>query len=336
MKERCDCKVGSKLYRGWEDQLEKSVASRWLNVIFCVMFIVYAFIAIKIILFKTIPFSALFHTGIMPALRSINMIPFNTIIEFFTSENIDVGRALANIGGNIAIFVPFGVFLAYVAHRRPFHISLLWLLLTSLTLETIQYVFALGSSDIDDILLNFVGGAIGIGMYKWFYKSTPSRNQFLMSLIGFFLVTGLSGGIVIRMVEPELLSFSNSKISYVYENNEVMAGWNEAEADLFGDLAAAETNKITVYMNPKSVRTTEQKETGEEYVHVQLSDATRIFTRTISSDKNTVISKYGEVINSNSDISSLLQTGNTTPTVRIWLLNEDKQVAEAVLISIID
>ncbi|AZK46349.1 VanZ family protein [Paenibacillus lentus] len=326
--------MGSKLHKRWGDQLEKSVVSRWLNVIFCVLFIVYVFIAIKIIMFKTIPFSALFHTGIMPALRSINMIPFNTIIEFFTGENMDMGRALENIGGNIAIFVPFGVFLAYVAHRRPFHIPILWLLFTSFTLEIIQYVLALGSSDIDDILLNFIGGVLGIGIHKWFYKSTTSRNQLLISLIGFFLVTGLSGGIVIRMIEPELLSFSTSKISYVYENNEVMAGWNEAEADLFGDLTAADTNIITVYMNPKSVRTTEQKEISEEYVHIQINDATRLFSRTISSDKNTVISKY-EALRS-SDISSLLETRDITPTVRVWLLDEDKQVAEAILISIID
>lgn len=327
-------KMEPKLNRRWSNNPEKAGASRLLLVIFYSLFIAYVFIAIKIILFKTIPFSALFHTGIMPALRSINIIPFNTIIEFFSSENIDMGRALANIGGNIAIFVPLGIFVAYAAHNKPLRISFLCLLLTSFALEVIQYVIALGSSDIDDILLNFAGGAIGVGIYKWFYKSTPSRNQFLMSLIGFLLISGLSGGVVIRMVEPELLSFSTSKVNYVYENNEVMAGWNEAEADLFGDLAAAEGNKITVYMNPKSVRTTEQQETDEEYVQIQINDVTKIFTRTISSDKNTVISKYEEV--TSAEISTLLETGDTAPSVRVWLSNENKQVAEAVLISIID
>ena len=92
--------------------------------------------------------SALFHSGIMSALRSINIIPFNTIIEFMTSENIDMGRALANIGGNIAIFVPLGVFVAYAARNKPLRISFLCLLLTSFAFEVIQYVFALGSSDI--------------------------------------------------------------------------------------------------------------------------------------------------------------------------------------------
>lgn len=323
-----------KLNKRWGDNPGKTGANRLLLVIFYAMFIAYALIAIKVILFKTIPFSALFHSGIMSALRSINIIPFNTIIEFFTSENIEMGRALANIGGNIAIFVPLGIFVAYAARNKPLHVSFLCLLLTSFALEVIQYVFALGSSDIDDILLNCAGGAIGVGVYKWLHKSTSSQNQFLMSLVGFLLAAGLSGGVVIRMVEPELLSLSTSKVEYIYENNEIMAGWNEAEADLFGDLAAAETNKITVYMNPKSVRTTGEKETDEEYVHIQINDATRIFTRYISSDKNTVISKYEEV--TSSDISSLLETGDPAPSVRVWLSNEDKQVAEAILISIID
>lgn len=326
--------VDLKLNRNRERNPEKPGGSRLLIFLFYLIFIAYALIAIKVILFKTIPFSALFHSGIMPALRSINIIPFNTIIEFFTSENIDMGRALANIGGNIAIFVPLGIFVAYAAHNKPLRISFLCLLLTSFALEVIQYVLALGSSDIDDILLNFAGGAIGVGIYKWFRKTTSSRNQFLMSLIGFFLVTGLLGGAVIKMFAPDLLPFSNAKVEFIYENKEVMAGWDEAKADLVGDLAAVETNKITVYMNPKSVPTTEGKETDDEYVHLQINASTKIFTSHISSDKNTVISKYEEA--TSSDIAPLLETRDAAPTVRVWLSNEDKQVAEAILISVID
>ncbi|WP_334077631.1 VanZ family protein [Paenibacillus sanfengchensis] len=320
-----------KLSENRESNPEKSGGSRLLIFLFYLIFIAYAFIAIKVILFKTIPFSALFHSGVMSALRSINIIPLHTIIEFLTSENMDMGRALANIGGNVAIFVPLGIFVAYAAHNKPLRISLLYLLLTSFALEVIQYVLALGSSDIDDILLNFAGGAIGVGIYKWFRKTTSSRNQFLMSLIGFFLVTGLLGGAAIRMIAPDLLPFSSAKVEFIYENEEVMAGWDEAKADLVGDLAGVETNKITVYMNPKSVRTTGEKETDDEYVHIQINASTQIFASYISSKENTVISKYEEI--TGSDISSLLETGDPAPSVRVWLSNEDKQVAEAVLIS---
>lgn len=295
------------------------------------MFLAYAFIAIKVILFKTIPLSALFHSGIEPALRSVNIIPFNTIIDFFTSENIDMGRALANVGGNIAIFVPLGIFVAYAAHNKPLRNSLLYLLLTSFALEVIQYVLALGSSDIDDILLNFAGGAIGVGLYEGFRKLTSSRNQLLVSLIGFFLVTGLLGGAAIRMIAPDLLPFSNAKVEFIYENKEVLAGWDEAKADLVGDLAAVDAHEITIHMNPKLMRSTDEKRTDEEDVHIQINASTQIFTRHISSDQDTVITKYEEA--TGSDISSLLKTGNNAPSIMVWLSNEDKQVAEAILVS---
>ncbi|WP_181873088.1 VanZ family protein [Fontibacillus phaseoli] len=326
--------MDSKMDGSRGDNPGKAGTSKLLLAIFYLIFIAYALIALKIILFKTIPLSALFHSGIMPSLRSINIIPFNTIIEFFTSENIDMERALANIGGNIAIFVPLGIFVAYAAHNKPLRSSFLCLLLTSFAFEVIQYVFALGSSDIDDILLNFAGGAIGVCVYKWFSKTTSSRNQFLMSLIGFFLVTGLLGGVAIRMIAPDLLPFSTAKVEYIYENDEVMAGWDEAKADLVGDLASVETNKITVYMNPKSVQTTREKEIDDEYVHIQINASTQIFASYISAEENSVISKYEEV--TSSDISSLLETREVVPTVRVWLSNEDKQVAEAVLVSVID
>lgn len=63
---------------------EKPGGRGLLFFLFYLMFLAYAFIAIKVILFKTIPLSALFHSGIEPALRSVNIIPFNTIIDFFT------------------------------------------------------------------------------------------------------------------------------------------------------------------------------------------------------------------------------------------------------------
>ncbi|OAB43499.1 VanZ family protein [Paenibacillus glacialis] len=322
-----------KLNERCEDNPEKAGASRLLIVIFYLIIIVYAFIAIKVILFKTVPLSALFHSRIM-SLRSINVIPFHTINEFFISANIDMGRALANIGGNIAIFVPFGIFVAYAVNRKPLRIPFLWLLITSFMLEIIQYVFALGSSDIDDILLNFTGGAIGIGIYKWFRKKTSSHNHFLMAVIGFLLISGLFGGTALRIADPNLLSFTASKISYINENDEVIAGWNEAEADLFGDLTASGMNEITVYMNPKYTQMTGKKETDNEYVHIQINNSTQVFIRYISTDKNTVISNYEKV--THSDIATLLETRGITPTVRVWLSNDNMPVAEAVLIGITD
>lgn len=270
----------------------------------------------------------------MMSLRSINLIPFRTIIEFFTSDDIDMMRALANIGGNIAIFVPFGIFLAYAADRKTLRLPLLWVFMSSATLEIIQYVLALGSSDIDDLLLNFIGGAIGITLFTGFRKVTSSQNQLLAAIIGFLLFTGLLGGFIIRMVEPDLLPFSSSKISYVSENEEVLAGWREDEADLFGELVHGSSNKLTVYPDPNYILTGEQEKADEEYVHVELDEETKVFIRSSRSDQKSIISKYEEV--TSFEIVALLETEGLAPTIRVWLADEDPSLAKAVLVSIME
>lgn len=74
---------------------------------------------------------------------------------------------LENIIGNLLMFIPmvFAVFLLFDKEIKTF-IMLLALLLTSVFIEILQYEFNLGVFDINDILLNFVGGLIGLLAFK--------------------------------------------------------------------------------------------------------------------------------------------------------------------------
>lgn len=65
--------------------------------------------------------------------------------------------------GNIAFFVPFGVLVSMllIGARRPLLLTTLVGFAASLTIETAQYVFALGYSDIDDLLMNTLGAFLG-------------------------------------------------------------------------------------------------------------------------------------------------------------------------------
>ncbi|PYG88456.1 glycopeptide antibiotics resistance protein [Ruminiclostridium sufflavum DSM 19573] len=93
--------------------------------------------------------------------RSINLIPFKTIIEFITSD-YNTEAVITNLAGNIAAFLPMG-FLLPVAFgklnslRRIVFASLPG----TLSVELIQYIFGTGASDIDDVILNVLGAAIG-------------------------------------------------------------------------------------------------------------------------------------------------------------------------------
>ena len=63
-------------------------------------------------------------------------------------------------GGNIAWFVPLGFWPVFVK-RRPIARVVLYGFLLSLFIETMQFVLGTGVSEIDDLLLNTLGSAVG-------------------------------------------------------------------------------------------------------------------------------------------------------------------------------
>ena len=69
---------------------------------------------------------------------------------------------LINIVGNIAAFIPFGFFLPIISRRsRLWYNTVMFGFIWSLTLETLQLIFKVGSFDVDDMLLNTLGAAAG-------------------------------------------------------------------------------------------------------------------------------------------------------------------------------
>lgn len=81
-----------------------------------------------------------------------------------------------NLFGNILIFIPLSVILISVFGVKASKKVLFYALLTSLTIEMLQYWFGAGVSDIDDVILNVIGAYIGIFVYKVFRKIS---NNFL-------------------------------------------------------------------------------------------------------------------------------------------------------------
>lgn len=98
--------------------------------------------------------------------RRLNIVPFKTIIKFLTSSyNLNV--VMINIAGNIAAFVPMG-FLLPIAFSRlnSFRKVLIAVFSATLSIEIFQYIFAVGTSDVDDVILNVLGGILGYIMMK--------------------------------------------------------------------------------------------------------------------------------------------------------------------------
>ena len=105
-----------------------------------------------------------------------NLVPFQEIgryIRHFRALGI---YSVINLAGNVAVFVPFGMWLPILAApaRKGYHLEFYSFLL-SLMIETVQLLFRVGSFDVDDILLNTLGGLIGFILY-WFLNRRGGKK----------------------------------------------------------------------------------------------------------------------------------------------------------------
>ena len=94
---------------------------------------------------------------------SYNLTLFKEIRRFILYRDILGWRAVfLNIFGNVLAFMPFGFFLPVIWERtRHWYITVILSFAMSLTVETMQLVGKVGSFDVDDLLLNTIGGFVG-------------------------------------------------------------------------------------------------------------------------------------------------------------------------------
>lgn len=133
-----------------------------------VLFVVYFFLLIWIILFKL---SFTFQVG---NYRSINLIPF----EASVIVNGDI--QLDEIIQNILVFIPLGIYTCMLKPKWSFIRKVMPALFTSLVVEILQYILAIGATDITDLIGNTLGGIIGIGVFYLLVKLLKEKtNKFI-------------------------------------------------------------------------------------------------------------------------------------------------------------
>ena len=105
-----------------------------------------------------------------------NLQPFREILRFWRHRKALGYRIVFwNLGGNILCFMPFGVFVMWLWKNmdRWYLVASLSLYL-SLLIELVQYFMKVGSFDVDDLLLNTIGGVLGYVCYKvWRWIRRP-------------------------------------------------------------------------------------------------------------------------------------------------------------------
>ena len=90
-----------------------------------------------------------------------NLVPFQEIKRFWNYRDMLGWVSFANLIGNILVFVPFGFFMPMASRYRSFILTMTYSLGLSILVEAFQFVSRVGSFDVDDIILNTIGGIIG-------------------------------------------------------------------------------------------------------------------------------------------------------------------------------
>ncbi len=103
--------------------------------------------------------------------RSMNLIPFNQ--PLMLNGKADLGEIILNA----LVFIPMGVYVAILFKKWLVIKSILFFALSSLVLESIQYITALGAFDITDIINNTLGGTVGLFLFKILEKLTGNSQK---------------------------------------------------------------------------------------------------------------------------------------------------------------
>ncbi|MEK3788863.1 VanZ family protein [Paenibacillus sp. FSL K6-1230] len=313
--------------------MSKLIRSNIFLYLFYLLFCGYVATAIYIILFKTVPITALI-TGSSISLRSVNWIPGYTVISF-VQGNMDVSSLLKNVLGNVAIFIPLGIFLSYIPRFVTLRTKLILIAVSSCALEFIQYAFGLGSTDIDDVILNSIGGLIGVWIYKRISRMSRTKEQLLVSLVTVFMLCGLGGGATIWWTDSGLIPFLQTQTEYIDVNKEVLGGIEENSADLFGDLIQLNTTNLTVLNNPQYATVMssapDDKQLQEAERTVSYNSSTQIIFKQVSSERNKVTSQYKK--GTASELMDKLKEAEPSTRVRVWLSKPDGDTAVMILVS---
>jgi glycopeptide antibiotics resistance protein len=67
---------------------------------------------------------------------------------------------------NLVAFVPFGLLLSANLKQTGFWRKLGIIFLSSMAAETLQYIFAIGRTDLTDVIMNTAGGFAGLAVYR--------------------------------------------------------------------------------------------------------------------------------------------------------------------------
>ena len=149
-------------------------------IVFCVYFI----LLIWLVLFK-------FATNLseLPSIRGVNLIPF----YYKQGTNMHLREVIYNI----IVFIPLGVYIQIFKEDWKKATKYLVVFLTSFIFEVVQFIFAIGATDITDLIGNTFGGILGILFCIIIKKIAPKKGCFIINILGLLIEIAAIGLILL-------------------------------------------------------------------------------------------------------------------------------------------
>lgn len=152
---------------------KKMTRNRWLGLI---LFLIYLFS-----LFYLMFFADLESRGInAKSAYTYNFVPFREIRRYlFHVSQIGMQGVLLNLVGNVLGFMPLGFVLPVFSRRcrKYWYNTVILAYLLSFFIEMVQLVFRAGSCDVDDMILNTIGGLFGYIFFVLVQKHRSARRK---------------------------------------------------------------------------------------------------------------------------------------------------------------
>lgn len=117
-----------------------------------------------------------------------NFTPFKEMFRY----SINSKMFLKNVLGNVILFVPLGIFSSYYIRNKTFIPVFLISFVVSCSIEFAQSMID-RTVDVDDVILNVLGGILGYVLYKYANKLSlklPSfiKNELFLDVLYLFLI----------------------------------------------------------------------------------------------------------------------------------------------------
>lgn len=138
------------------------------------IFIVYIIVLILVLIFK---FPSPIFDKIIDRIQTgnnnvyveaPNFIPFKTIIRYVLSVRAIDDWFFKNLICNVLMFIPFGFLVPFFVKNKHLILILFYGIVASIVIEFIQWITKFGIVDVDDVILNVAGIAIGYGIFQLF------------------------------------------------------------------------------------------------------------------------------------------------------------------------